>query len=1115
MRIAFVDFIPYSYTIESAYQEPLGGSQSALCYLAEVLARYGHEIFLFTTSEIVTQSRGVVCMPLKVISAPLIHSLQLDVLVLLNVAAQGPQIRELLQPQTRLAFWTGHAHNQPGVQSLSDLENQAAFDYIVVVSDWQRDCYIQAFGISPQKLKVLKNAISPSFNSMFATNKPIIGAKSSPPVLAYTSTPFRGLELLLEIFPRIRQAVPGTRLKIFSSMQVYQVSPEQDQYQHLYQQLQQIEGVEYIGSLTQSKLAGELQSITALAYPNSFPETSCIAVMEAMASGCLIITSDLGALSETTAGFADLVPVSEEDQDKIEAYKAQFVETAVAALQKWLNQSAVVEQRLQAQVSYVNEQYTWEKRAEEWEEWLTEISTPSLVELIAAEIDWEQQVQHYLDQKQYQRAINIYEQKISEQPEEMSYYWTWGILLILVGREDEANLTWSMVLSGVDSTLYQQLVSDLVLALQKEAKTQEVDEKWQLVWILRYSSQEYNPTDLKNLLALILCSIRLENLSEHEILLEQTIALLESSSSSLQTSIFAETLQQLLQHHCESSLTLEFAQACLQFNSETKAIQDVISSSTLQLVERARKNLAFSRKPVVDFLKLCLNFSPDNLGFLSHVIGFSPELGDYQEAIEKSEYFLELATDENDQVGGYYLYLRSLLLSGGQWQKAQTVSKQYFSLIERIADTDLELNSDHAIQLMKATAYFSYLEDDLAELHRLRKKICNYSLSRVKNRYADAHDVCSSRLRKYQKKSVKKLKIGYLSSCFMCHSVGYLARWIFKYHDYENFDIHAYSLVHHNDFIQQFIADNVTAFVDLSEIKDPGQIAQIISKDEVDILIDLDSITFGQPCIIMALKPAPIQVTWLGFDAIGLSTVDYFLADPYVLSMSAEKHYTEKIWRLPQTYIAVDGFELTVPSLRREDLKIPEEAIIYYTSQGGAKRHPHTTRLQLEILKQVENSYLLIKGVAEESSVQSFFRAIATEVGVSEERLRFLPYAPSPEAHRANMTIADVVLDTYPYNGATTTLETLWMGVPLVTRVGEQFAARNSYGFLVNVGVSEGIAWTDDEYVEWGVRFGNDPQLRQDVAWKLRASRQTSPLWNAKKFTLELEKAFRQMWETY
>ncbi|MHC5720083.1 MAG: O-linked N-acetylglucosamine transferase family protein, partial [Nostoc sp.] len=140
---------------------------------------------------------------------------------------------------------------------------------------------------------------------------------------------------------------------------------------------------------------------------------------------------------------------------------------------------------------------------------------------------------------------------------------------------------------------------------------------------------------------------------------------------------------------------------------------------------------------------------------------------------------------------------------------------------------------------------------------------------------------------------------------------------------------------------------------------------------------------------------------------------------------------------------------------------------------------PETTKWQMQIIKQVPNSYFLIKGLSEEETIKRLFYQIAEEEGVDCSQLRFLPIVHSEAVHRANLGIADIVLDTFPYNGATTTLETLWMGIPLVTRVGEQFAARNSYTMMINAGITEGIAWTDEEYIEWGVRLGKDEVLRQ------------------------------------
>jgi predicted O-linked N-acetylglucosamine transferase (SPINDLY family) len=361
----------------------------------------------------------------------------------------------------------------------------------------------------------------------------------------------------------------------------------------------------------------------------------------------------------------------------------------------------------------------------------------------------------------------------------------------------------------------------------------------------------------------------------------------------------------------------------------------------------------------------------------------------------------------------------------------------------------------------------------------------------------------------------KPLKIGYISSCFRQHSVGWLARWLFEYHNRDFFELYGYfvSYQEQGDPLQEWYTHQfqIVRKMGIDSIK----IAEQVFQDEIDILIDLDSLTVDVTCEVMALKPAKIQATWLGWDASGIPAIDYYIADPYVLPNDAQNYYSEKIWRLPQCYIAVDGFEVGVPTLRREELDIPENAIIYFSSQGGCKRHPEIVKQQMKILKRVPNSYFLIKGLADAEGIQRFFKEIASKEGIECDRLKFLPMVAHEDIHRANITIADVVLDTFPYNGATTTLETLWMGIPLVTKVGEQFAARNSYTMMMNAGIKEGIAWTDEEYIEWGIRLGKDETLRQQIAWKLRQSRHSAPLWNAKQFTHQMEKAYQQMWQRY
>jgi predicted O-linked N-acetylglucosamine transferase (SPINDLY family) len=367
----------------------------------------------------------------------------------------------------------------------------------------------------------------------------------------------------------------------------------------------------------------------------------------------------------------------------------------------------------------------------------------------------------------------------------------------------------------------------------------------------------------------------------------------------------------------------------------------------------------------------------------------------------------------------------------------------------------------------------------------------------------------------YKPNQEKKLKIGYIAHTLRSHPVGWLSRWLFQYLDRNKFELYIYLFIQkQNDpFFHEWFAQRVDRAVLF--VEDSLAAAKRIRDDKIDILIDLDSITLDHTLAVMSLKPAPIQATWLGWDASGLPTIDYFLADPYVLPSEAEQHYHEKILRLPQTYIAVNGFEIDVPTIKRSDLGICSDSVVYYSSQSGIKCNPETIQLQLQIIKEIPNSYFLIKGLADKQLIQEMFLDLATEMNITADRLKFLPIVSTEMIHRANLGIADVVLDTFPYNGATTTLETLWMGIPLVTRVGTQFASRSSYSFLMNLGVSEGIAWSAEEYVEWGIRFGQDMQLRLDVTWKLRQSRKSSPLWNTKQFTRDMEQTYRSMWRNY
>lgn len=718
-----------------------------------------------------------------------------------------------------------------------------------------------------------------------------------------------------------------------------------------------------------------------------------------------------------------------------------------------------------------------------------------------------QQAEQYFIKGYYSQAASCYEQAIEAEPKVKSHYWNLGLMLLLQGQEAEAQITWMLGMGEGEAQQIEQWTVELMQVLQTEATRRETLAEYTLAWAIRQHMREIAPTDVNNLLHLIELAIKLETFTGDELTSLGVIELIQSEES-VDIQLLLQLLESLLNYAPLHPLVLEFAQASLAHVREPKSFINILIPATIKIAHSMRQP-----RIAASLIELGLSLEPNNTEILRHLAAFYIKSGDYSQGIETAKLCSSLSDTLTDKVSATHLLQQGLMDVPGYWQEACTVSQQMESLLmSLIEEQPTDIEAGRVLRLFNSNYFAPYLRDEPKKNRQIQNQVAQLCQINVQ-KYA------SEQVQRYRQRALadrtKPIKIGYLSHCFSKHSVGWLARWIFQHHDRDRFQIYAYFINYKqvNDPLQEWYVQQVTQAYKGGIYSE--DIAEKIYEDEIDILIDLDSITLDVTCEIMALKPAPVQVTWLGWDASGIPAVDYFIADPYVLPESAQEYYTEKIWRLPQTYIAVDGFEVGVPTLRRDDLDIPTDAVVYLSVQRGFKRHPDTARSQMKILKEVSNSYFLIKGIADTEAVQKFFIQLAEEEGVASDRLRFLPLDHSEGIHRANLAIADVVLDTYPYNGATTTLETLWMGIPLVTRVGQQFAARNSYTMMMNAGITEGIAWTDEEYVEWGVRLGKEAALRQQISWKLRQSKATAPLWNAKQFTREMEKAYEQMWQRY
>ena len=702
-------------------------------------------------------------------------------------------------------------------------------------------------------------------------------------------------------------------------------------------------------------------------------------------------------------------------------------------------------------------------------------------------------------------TINFYETAIATDETIATNYWHLGVAYLLAGREEDAQAAWFTPFATVDEVDVDNLTTDLIEVLAQAANYQFSILDLDRAWLLRQHIWTLTPDRLENILDLVYLANRLEILTEASLVEWQVQeVLLDSSIDSIDEIVWLRLIGSLVT--IQSDFSLEIIKYCL--NQRTISRDGLIDNlvATLFKIFNQQDPSLF----IVEVVRICNQIRPNILGTIQVLNYVCSGTGLYTEAVAAAEQYCQIAKSISEKLFGSYQIQRTHF-TAGNWQDVDKRLDLHRQLLaEVIKLSPLNLTRSQYQTLIIPSFFLPYTEDNPQVNKPLQNQLATIYQQNIQPLIAEANIEGSS-----LEKKVGTIRIGYIGCTLKAHSVGWLSRWLMHHHDRESFQVFIYCLNISQDdrFNHQWFRNKVDVTSYLN-----GSAAEIITQiqaDKIDILIDLDSLTYDITCLVMAAKTAPVQISWLGWDAPGIPAIDYFIADPYVLPTDAQAYYTEKIWRLPQTYLAVDGFEVGIPTLRREDLDIPADAVVYLSSQSGYKRHPDCVRAQMQIIKSVPNSYFLIKGISDAVTIENFFGILATEAGISLDRLRFLDRDRDEYSHRANLAIADIVLDTFPYNGATTTLETLWMGIPMVTQVGQQFAARNSYTFMLNAGIEEGIAWSQEEYIEWGIKLGLDRELRDKIAGKLRSGRTTAPVWNAKQFTLDMEQAYRDMWGHY
>ncbi len=365
------------------------------------------------------------------------------------------------------------------------------------------------------------------------------------------------------------------------------------------------------------------------------------------------------------------------------------------------------------------------------------------------------------------------------------------------------------------------------------------------------------------------------------------------------------------------------------------------------------------------------------------------------------------------------------------------------------------------------------------------------------------------------KEPTRKLRVGYVSSDFCTHSVAFFLAPLFEAHDRSEVEIIGYSSGFRHDATTARLKALADEWVDISAMSDDDA-AQRTREDRVDVLVDLAGHTRGHRLGVFARAPAPVQVTWLGYpNTTGLRTIGYRITDGIVDPEGAvDADHTEQLVRLQNGFLCYEPWD-TAP-----DVAPPPSAttgkITFGSFNNLAKIGPSVIAAWSRILRSVEGSRLILKAMPfADSGVQRLFEARFKAHGVARRQLQFYPEAAGVDEHLARYAEIDIALDPFPYCGTTTTCEALWMGVPVISLVGDRHASRVGLDLLTRVGLPEFAAESLDAYVATAFALAADPARLATLRSGLRGQMRHSPLCDAVRFARELEAAYRMMWKGY
>ena len=995
MKIAFVDFHPTGYTCDTPYSTPLGGTQSAVAYLSAALARREHDVTVINGIRTPVSSAQVRFVGKNHLTSNFLN--QFDAVVVVS-RPLGRELRAagIAKP---LLLWCQHDTDQPAVQGLLAPEERAAWNGFAMVTHWQAERYASVMGISPAKQCVLRNAISPAFQDI--PERPPWFVRGDAPVLYYTSTPFRGLDVLLAAMPAVRIAIPGIRLRVFSGMQLYGVAPQDDEFSGLYDKCRATDGVEYLGPLPQKSLAAALATADVHAYPCTFPETACIAAMEAMAAGSMIVSTRLGALEETTAGFAFLMEAASDKSLLAGKYSAFLIQR----LKEAAEQSSPLASRLKLQRQFARENYSWEKRAEEWERWLStgigNVTSPLPAAVAETALSTKTAGNLLRSVGEPEAAIAMYRRSLEIESDYLPALYNLGLVLHDTDRFEEAEACFRRIIaidpSDVDALFH------LGALLHRRLRLEEAAETFRLA--LRHAPD--NPQLWMRL-------------------------------GDVYVSLFTDN-------------SLQKAADCFRKSLE---LQPNLANAHFSLGRV--HHFADRLDEAVRCYQAALELEPATVAFAASLLDEMQQLCDWLRLDVLCEFKRRSAVEQPAQPPHPFG-----LLSIPSTPMEQRACAQNFS------------------------------------------RLLGGTMARERQRLSFRFD----------RRPKERRRIGYLSAEFHAHATAYLAAELFELHDRSRFEIFAYSYgPDDGSAIRERMQRSFDHFIDLRSLSH-ADAATAIHADEVDILVDLKGYTIHARPEIMALRPAPVQVNYLGYPGtMGAEFIDYIVGDRFVTPVSRAGEFSENLVIMPDSYQVNDRCRPIARTPSRRDLGLPDAAFVFCCFNQSYKILPDVFAVWMRLLEAVPGSVLwLLKW---NPWVAQNLRREASVRGVDPSRLIFAPLLPLAE-HLGRLSAADLFLDTLPVNAHTTASDALWAGLPLLTCAGETFASRVAGSLLAAIGVPELITRSLAEYEALGLRLARAPGELAELRRRLSRNRDAAPLFDTPRFVRHLETAYEAMWSIH